>query len=33
MASAIEDVSSLPGESVSDQEGQEIGKVKEIFEC
>jgi len=31
MASAIEDVSSLPGESVSDQEGQEIGKVKEIY--
>jgi sporulation protein YlmC with PRC-barrel domain len=31
MASAIEDVSSLPGESVSDQEGQEIGKVKEVY--
>ena len=31
MASAIEDVSSLPGETVRDQEGRRIGKVKEIY--
>jgi len=27
MTSAIEDLSGLPGESVSDQEGRRIGKV------
>jgi hypothetical protein len=31
MASAIEDVSSLPGEAVSDQDGRKIGEVKEIY--
>lgn len=31
MASAIEDVNGLPGETVSDQEGRRIGKVKEIY--
>ncbi|HEY2652276.1 MAG TPA: PRC-barrel domain-containing protein [Solirubrobacteraceae bacterium] len=31
MASAIEDVSSLPGETVHDQEGRKLGKVKEIY--
>jgi hypothetical protein len=31
MASAIEDVSSLPGEMVRDQEGRKIGPVKEIY--
>lgn len=31
MASAIEDVSSLPGEAVSDQDGNKIGKVKEVY--
>lgn len=31
MASAIEDVSSLPGETVSDQDGRKIGEVKEIY--
>jgi hypothetical protein len=31
MASAIEDVSGLPGETVCDQEGLRIGKVKEIY--
>lgn len=31
MASPIEDVSGLPGEKVSDQEGHRIGKVKEIY--
>jgi sporulation protein YlmC with PRC-barrel domain len=31
MASAIEDVSSLPGETVNDQDGRKIGQVKEIF--
>jgi sporulation protein YlmC with PRC-barrel domain len=31
MASAIEDVSSLPGETVNDQDGRKIGEVKEIF--
>jgi hypothetical protein len=30
-ASAIEDVNGLPGETVSDQEGHKIGKVKEIY--
>jgi hypothetical protein len=31
MASAIEDVSSLPGEAVSDQDGMEIGKIKRLY--
>lgn len=31
MASAIEDVNSLPGATVSDHEGRRIGKVKEIY--
>jgi hypothetical protein len=31
MASAIEDINSLPGETVRDQEGRRIGKVKEIY--
>lgn len=31
MASAIEDVSSLPGETVNDQDGRKIGEVKDIF--
>jgi hypothetical protein len=31
MASAIEDLSSLPGENVSDHEGRKIGKVKDIY--
>ena len=31
MASAIEDVSSLPGETVNDQDGRKIGEVKEVF--
>ena len=31
MASAIEDVSSLPGETVRDQEGRKLGQVKEIY--
>jgi sporulation protein YlmC with PRC-barrel domain len=31
MASAIEDVNSLPGENVCDQEGRRIGKVNEIY--
>jgi hypothetical protein len=31
MASAIEDVSSLPGETIRDQEGMRIGKVKEVY--
>ena len=31
MASAIEDVSSLPGEAVNDQDGRTLGKVKEIY--
>lgn len=31
MASAIEDVTGLPGETVRDQEGFRIGKVKEIY--
>lgn len=31
MASAIEDVSSLPGELVRDQEGRKLGPVKEIY--
>lgn len=31
MASAIKDVSSLPGETVHDQEGRRIGKVKEVY--
>jgi sporulation protein YlmC with PRC-barrel domain len=31
MASAIEDVSSLPGETVSDQDGRKIGEVREIY--
>lgn len=30
-ASAIEDVSSLPGETVHDQEGRKLGEVKEIY--
>ena len=31
MTAPIEDVSSLPGKKVSDQEGTSIGKVKEIY--
>jgi hypothetical protein len=31
MASAIEDVSRLPGETVNDQEGRKVGEVKEIY--
>src|SRR6201995_5515266 len=31
MASAIEDVSDLPGETVTDQDGRKIGQVKEIY--
>jgi hypothetical protein len=31
MASAIEDLSGLPGESVSDHEGRKIGKVKDLY--
>ncbi len=31
MASAIEDVSSLPGETVNDQDGRKIGEIKEIY--
>ena len=31
MTAPIEDVSSLPGKKVSDQEGSSIGKVKEIY--
>lgn len=31
MASPIKDVNSLPGETVSDQEGRQIGKVKELY--
>ena len=31
MATAIEDLSSLPGESVSDHEGRKIGKVKDVY--
>lgn len=31
MASAIEDVSGLPGESVCDQDGMNIGKIKELY--
>ena len=31
MASAIEDLSGLPGESVSDHEGRKIGKVKDVY--
>ena len=30
-ASAIEDVSSLPGETVRDQDGRKVGEVKEIY--
>jgi hypothetical protein len=31
MASAIEDVSNLPGETIHDQDGRRIGKVKEVY--
>jgi hypothetical protein len=31
MASPIEDVTSLPGETVSDQDGLKIGKVKRLY--
>jgi hypothetical protein len=31
MASAIEDVSTLPGETVSDQDGMKIGKIKQLY--
>jgi sporulation protein YlmC with PRC-barrel domain len=31
MASAVEDVSSLPGKKLLDQVGQEIGEIKEIY--
>ena len=33
MTAPIEDVSSLPGKKVSDQEGASIGKVKEIYQA
>ena len=31
MASAIEDASKLPGETVSDQDGLKIGKIKQLY--
>jgi len=31
MASAIEDVSSLPGETVCDQDGNKIGEVRHVY--
>lgn len=31
MASAIEDVQSLPGETVCDQDGLKIGKIKQLY--
>src|SRR5437763_7162106 len=31
MASAIEDVSNLPGETVCDQDGMKIGKIKQRY--
>jgi hypothetical protein len=31
MASAIEDANSLPGETVSDQDGLKIGKIKRLY--
>ncbi len=31
MASAIDDVSSLPGETVSDQDGLKIGNIKQVY--
>jgi hypothetical protein len=31
MASAIDDVSSLPGETVSDQDGLKIGKITQLY--
>jgi sporulation protein YlmC with PRC-barrel domain len=31
MASAVEDLSSLPGESVNDHEGRKIGKIKDLY--
>jgi hypothetical protein len=31
MASPIEDVGSLPGETVSDQDGMSIGKIKQLY--
>jgi sporulation protein YlmC with PRC-barrel domain len=31
MASAIDDANSLPGETVNDQDGRQIGKVQEIY--
>src|SRR5205085_11746178 len=31
MASPIDDVESLPGETVHDQLGQKIGKIKEVY--
>jgi hypothetical protein len=31
MASAIDDVSTLPGETVSDQDGRKIGKIKHLY--
>lgn len=30
-ATAIEDVSSLPGETVADQDGMKIGKIKQLY--
>ena len=33
MTAPIEDVSSLPGKKVSDQEGASIGKVTEIYQA
>jgi hypothetical protein len=32
MASPIEDVGSLPGKKITDQQGREVGKVCEIYE-
>jgi PRC-barrel domain len=31
MAGAIEDVSSLPGETINDQDGRKVGEVKEVY--
>ncbi len=31
MASAIEDVSSLPGKTLNDQEGQKVGEIKDLY--
>ncbi len=31
MASPIEDVSSLPGKTLNDQEGQKVGEIKDVY--